>query len=211
MDAVGSYSDLSIDTSGNVVKGGSSSLRYKTNLVPVESGRYMGLLKLSSYSFNYKSSGIPSFGLIAEELHSLGYDELVMYDENRRPDNIHYKLLSVALLQLIKDIRKDMYSGDIGVNIPEKNTLTKVVTEDYTTNGEYLLVSTSDSTITLNSAVGTKVRIKSLSNTSVVPDIGLIDSRWENVELDNNSSVEFVFVSELNYWVIVSSDGIKDS
>ena len=104
-----------------------------------------------------------------------------------------------------------MYSGDIGVNIPEKNTLTKVVTEDYTTNGEYLLVSTSDSTITLNSAVGTKVRIKSLSNTSVVPDIGLIDSRWENVELDNNSSVEFVFVSDLNYWVIVSSDGIKDS
>jgi|TARA_R110000824_G_scaffold27124_3_gene92513 hypothetical protein len=211
MDAVGSYSDLSIDTSGNVVKGGSSSLRYKTNLVPVESGRYMGLLKLSAYNFNYKSSGIPSFGLIAEELHSLGYGELVMYDENRRPDNIHYKLLAVALLQLIKDIRKDMYSGDVGPSAPEKNNVTKVVKEDYTTNGEYLIVVTDDSTITLNSDVDTRVKIKSLSTTIVVPNIGLIDNKWETVELDNDSSVEFVFVSDLNYWVIVSSDGIKDS
>ena len=108
-----SFNDLSIDSSGNIVKAGSSSRRYKTNLVEVESGRYLGLLKLSPYHFKYKNNGMTGFGLIAEDLHSLGYNELVMYDDNGRPDNIHYKLLSVSLLQLIKDIRKDIYSGDI--------------------------------------------------------------------------------------------------
>ena len=34
---------------------------------------------------------------------------------------------------------------------------------------------------------------------------------WKNIELSSDSSVEFVFVSELGYWVIVSSDGIKNS
>ena len=216
MDAVGSYSDLSIDTSGNVVKGGSSSRRYKTNLIPVDSGRYMGLLKLVTYKFKYRSSGIPSFGFLAEDLDALGYNELVMYDEDGKPDNIHYKLLSVALLQLIKDIRKDIYSSDInftelGDSSTEKDNIAKVVNSDYTTNGEYLIVVTVESTITLNSVTDKKIKIKSLSKSVIVPDKGLVDDKWENIELDGDSSVEFVFVSELGYWVIVSSDGIKDS
>ena len=213
LDAYGSVSDVSIDASGNIVKAGSSSRRYKANLVPVESGKYMGLLKLMPYHFTYKSSGIESFGLIAEDLHSLGYNELVMYDGDGRPDNIHYKLLSVALLQLIKDIRKDIYGGDVHIqnNNNEKDSITKVISNDYKTNGEYLIVVTSDAKITLDSSIDTKIKVKSLANTLIVPDKGLIDDKWENIELDNDSSVEFVFVSELDYWVIVSSDGIKDS
>ena len=213
LDAYGSYNDVSIDTSGNIVKAASSSRRYKTNLVAVDSGKYMGLLKLTPYNFTYKSSGIGGFGLIAEDLHSLGYTELVMYDGDGRPDNIHYKLLSVALLQLIKDIRKDVYGGDMDIQIKtnEKDSVTKVISNDYKTNGEYLIVVTSDANITLDSSIDTKIKIKSLANTLILPDKGLIDNKWENVELDNDSSVEFVFVSELGYWVIVSSDGIKDS
>jgi len=206
-----SFNDLSIDSSGNLVKAGSSSRRYKTNLVEVESGRYLGLLKLSPYHFKYKTNGMPGFGLIAEDLHSLGYNELVMYDGNGRPDNIHYKLLSVSLLQLIKDIRKDIYSGDINVPTLEKDSITKVITSDYTTNGEYLIVVTENANVTLNSTVDTKIKIKSLSNTTITPDKGLIDNKWQNIELSTDSSVEFVFVLDLGYWVIVSSDGIKDS
>ena len=213
MDATGSYNDVSIDTSGNLVKAASSSKRYKTNLISVESGRYLGLLKLVPYHFTYKSSGIGGFGLIAEDLHALGYNELVMYDGEGRPDNIHYKLLSVALLQLIKDIRGDINVDELSsiTNINERDSITKVVSNDYKTNGEYLIVVTSDSTITLDSSIDTKIKIKSLANTLVLPDKGLIDNKWENIELDGDSSVEFVFVSELNYWVIVSSDGIKNS
>jgi len=149
-------------------------------------------------------------------LHALGYSELVMYDEGGRPDNIHYKLLSVALLQLIKDIRKDIYSGDVNFselvnNDTEKDSITKVIDGDYTSNGEYLIVVTSEAAITLNSKTDKKIKIKSLSKSVIVPDKGLVDNKWETVELDGDSSVEFVFVSELDYWVIVSSDGVKDS
>ena len=67
------------------------------------------------------------------------------------------------------------------------------------------------SVITLNSKTDTKIKIKSLSGVEIVPDQGLIDGRWESVNLDGNSSVELVFVYELGYWVIVSSDGLKNS
>ena len=210
MDATGSYSDLSIDTSGNFVMGGSSSARYKTNLNVIERGRYMELLKLNTYTFNYKSNGISSFGLIAEEVDRLGFSELVMYDDDGKPDNIHYKLLSVSLLSLLKDL----YSGGINNNEPtsERDNVTKVVNGgEYTTNGEYLIVSKEHSTITLNSKSDTKIKIKSLSGVDIVPDKGLIDGRWEAISLDGDSSVELVFVDELGYWVIVSSDGLKNS
>ena len=208
LDAVGSYSDLSIDTSGNIVMGGSSSARYKTNLNVIEKGRYMDLLKLNTYTFNYKSNGISSFGLIAEEVDRLGLSELVMYDNDGNPDNVHYKLLSVSLLHLLQELYKN--NSDDGV--VKHNDYTKVVHEgNYTTNGEYLIVVNEHSVITLNSKADTKIKIKSLSGVDIVPDKGLIDGKWKTIKLDGDSSVELVFVDELGYWVIVSSDGLKNS
>jgi len=209
LDAVGSYNDLSIDTSGNVVMGSSSSARYKTNLNTIERGRYMDLLKLNTYTFNYKANGIKSFGLIAEEVDRLGLTELVMYDGDGKPDNVQYKLLSVSLLHLLQDIY-----GSVSIDKPttERDNITKVVHGgEYTTNGEYLIVAKEYSVITLNSKTDTKIKIKSLAGISVIPDKGLIDGRWDNIALDGDSSVELVFVDELDYWVIVSSDGLKNS
>ena len=210
LDAVGSYSDLSIDTSGNVVMGGSSSARYKTNLNAIEKGRYMDLLKLNTYTFNYKANGIASFGLIAEEVDRLGLTELVMYDGDGKPDNVQYKLLSVSLLHLLQDL----YADRTNTNKPttERDNITKVVHGgEYTTNGEYLIVAKEYSTITLNSKTDTKIKVKSLAGINIIPDKGLIDGRWENIDLDGDSSVELVFVDELGYWVVVSSDGLKNS
>ena len=86
-----------------------------------------------------------------------------------------------------------------------------VIVGDYETNGEYLIVAKEPSTITLNSKNNTKVKIKSLADIKIVPDNGLIDGKWETINLDGDSSVELVFVDELDCWVIVSSDGLKDS
>ena len=210
LDATGSYNDLSIDTSGNVVMGSSSSVRYKTNLNVIEKGRYMDLLKLNTYTFNYKANGIASFGLIAEEVDRLGLTELVMYDSDGKPDNVQYKLLSVSLLHLLQEL----YSGGINKENPttERDNITKVINGgEYTTNGEYLIVAKENGTIKLNSKSDTKIKIKSLSGIKIVPDNGLIDGKWETISLDGDSSVELVFVYELGYWVIVSSDGLKDS
>eukprot|EP01050_Picozoa_sp_SAG11_P032971 SAG11_NODE_10971_length_792_cov_2.121212_2_plen_235_part_01 len=93
--------DLQLDEDGNVVKGASSSMRYKQELRKIPDEHYNKLLDLNSYFFRYVQNGVDSFGLMAEDLHELGYKELVIYDGQGRPDNIQYKLLSVSLLSLI--------------------------------------------------------------------------------------------------------------
>jgi len=203
-----SHYDLSIDTSGNVVRALPSSLRYKTNLVRVKDYRYNKLLEIPAYFFDYIGGGGSGYGLIAEMLHEAGFKELVIYDQKNRPDNIEYKMLSVALLKLIQDlhVRDNFLYGET----KETDTKTKVVNGNYTTNGEYLIVASQKSTITLNSNNDTKIKIKSLSSCEVIPDKGKIDGKWESIELGGDSCVEFVFVGELGYWIITSSDGLKD-
>ena len=87
---------------------------------------------------------------------------------------------------------------------------TKVIDTNYTTNGEYLLVITKPVQIVLDSQKSIKIKIKSLSSCEIIPDKGKIDNRWESVDLGGDSCAEFVFIKELSYWVISSSDGLKD-
>lgn len=207
--------DLQIDEKGNVVRGTSSSLRYKYNFKEIEKDRYLPLLDLKQYFFNYKENGTPSFGLVAEEMDQLGLNELVVYDSKGRPDNIRYKLLSVSLLHLIRDLYKN------GIKISDEvDNKTKVINSDvigkipsrtYETDGEYLLVVTESCKIKLNSNKDTKVKVKSLTSVVIIPDKGLIDNKWESISLDGDSCIELVFVDGISSWVIVSSDGMKDS
>lgn len=202
--------DLQVDEVGNVVRGSSSSLRYKSNLRRVEKNRYNKLLGLSQYFFTYNETGRGSFGLIAEEMDDLGYNELVIYNGQGQPDNIEYRLLSVALLGLVQDLYKDgiMY---VEPTTTEVDNITKVIDYDYTTNGEHLIVVSSDCNVSLDSSSDTKVKIKSLANVVISPDKGLIDNKWSSISLDGDSCVELVFVKELGYWIVTSSDGFKDS
>jgi len=203
---------LLIDEKGNVVRTASSSLRYKKDLREVEPNRYKDMVRqINPYFFKYIKGGHKGFGLIAEELDRLGYRELVIYDSQGRPDNIDYRLLAVALLRIIKDLPTSNIETPTPFIPTEEDNITKVITDDYTTNGEYLLIVTKECKITLNSINDKKIKIKSLSSLTVSPDKGLIDNKWESIELDGDSCVEFVFVKDLGYWVIVSSDGIKNS
>ena len=203
--------DLGLDNDGNVVRGPSSSRRYKTNLQAVPTNRYHKLLTLHPYFFNYKETGTSGFGLIAEDLDELGFNELVIYDGSGRPDNIDYKLLSVAILGLLRDLNLNSDSVYSESTAKEPDSIVKVVGEDYVTNGEYLIVTNKPCKLTLNSKKDTKVKIKSLSEVEIVSDMGKIDNKWDSITLDGDSCVELVFVSELSYWVITSSDGLKDS
>jgi hypothetical protein len=200
--------DLQLDEDGNVVRGNSSSLRYKTQLKNITTNRYSKLLTLTPKFFTYKETGRRGFGLIAEELDKLGYRELVIYNRNGQPENIEYKLLSVALIDVLKNMS---VSGNVVVPDDEPQVTTKIVTDDYTTNGEYLIVGSKSCKITLNSNNNKKIRIKSLSGLKITSDIGLIDNKWKSISLDGDSCIELIFVSELGYWIIASSDGLKDS
>ena len=221
--------DLQLDEDGNVVRGNSSSKRYKTNIKNAPPNRYSKLLSLSPKFFTYKETGRNGFGLIAEELHELGYSELVIYNRDGHPDNIEYKLLSVALLDILKTINNtsksiDLYStpvspilknefvDDLDTSVTELPVITKTISNDYISNGEYLIVSTSDCYVTLNSNKNIKIKLKAIDGVmTIIPDNGFMDNRWETIELTKGSCVECVFIKELDYWVVVSSDGVKDS
>ena len=50
-----------------------------------------------------KASGQREIGYIAEEFHGMGLKNLVIYDKDGRPDGLKYELVSLYLLEIMKD------------------------------------------------------------------------------------------------------------
>ena len=87
-----------------------------------------------------------------------------------------------------------------------------VISEDtYSTNGESLIVvkDIDFCKMKLNSTTTDHIRIKSLTNTLIIPDFGKIDGVYDEMTLNSESCAEFYFV--LDTWYITSSDGLKTS
>ena len=63
----------------------------------------------------------------------------------------------------------------------------------------------------LDSNKSHKYVVKSLATCNIFPDNGLIDTQWESLEMLPESCVEFRYYKRLSCWMIVSSDGIKES
>ena len=100
---------LHILTSGNtgqVVKA-SSSARYKKDIENLNDAKTSKIYDLNPKSFKYKSSDRTSFGLIAEEVEPI-MSELVVYDEEGRPDAVKYNSLIALLLQELKKLRQEI-------------------------------------------------------------------------------------------------------
>ena len=73
------------------------------------------------------------------------------------------------------------------------------------------MVLTDDTTYVLDHTKTTNYIIKSLATCNIEPDIGLIDREWDSLEMLPESCVEFRYYEPLSTWMIVSSDGIKES
>jgi hypothetical protein len=54
---------------------------------------------------------------------------------------------------------------------------------------------------------GKKINIKSLTNTIIKQEVGLIDEEWDELLLEEGSSVQFLSIE--GHWYILSSDGLK--
>lgn len=98
-----SGSMLMVNSSGLIARQ-ASSRRYKENIRPAEV--LPQVLDLEPKLWNPKDSTEDdvNYGLIAEDLHELGLSHLVVYDNEGRPDGIHYHLLGVALLPIVKSL-----------------------------------------------------------------------------------------------------------
>ncbi len=84
----------------------SSSKKYKDDIQPLEDDFYK-ILKVQPKSFTDKASGERNIGYIAEEFDQLGLNHLVNY-KNGQPDALKYELVSLYLLEVVKDQAKSI-------------------------------------------------------------------------------------------------------
>jgi hypothetical protein len=74
---------------------------YKEDIRPLRED-FSKILQAEPKSFIDKESGERNIGYIAEEFVDLGLDHLVIYRDDR-PDGIKYELVSLYLVELMKD------------------------------------------------------------------------------------------------------------
>jgi hypothetical protein len=93
-----------VDGNGKLWKQ-SSSRRYKKNIETLDTGQD-AILKLRPVRFEYKETGQKDIGLIAEEVEKISPD-LVIYDNEGRPDAVKYDKVALYLLSVIKNQQKE--------------------------------------------------------------------------------------------------------
>jgi hypothetical protein len=107
-----------------------------------------------------------------------------------------------------KPVRKTVFRGDRSFNL---DTFETVVISDelYKTNGETLLIvrDVAQSKVKLDSTTTEKIKIKTLTNCVIIPDVGRIDEDWDEISVGKGACVELQNVNGV--WYILSSDGIK--
>ena len=107
-----------------------------------------------------------------------------------------------------KPVRKTVFRGERSLNLDTFETVI-VSDEIYKTNGENLLIikDVSQSKVKLDSTTTDKIKIKTLTNCTIIPDIGRIDEDWDEISIGRGACVELQNVNGI--WYILSSDGIK--
>ena len=107
-----------------------------------------------------------------------------------------------------KPIRKKVFRGNRSVNLDTFDTII-ISDELYKTNGENLLIvrEVNQSKIKLDSTTTDRIKIKTLTNCTIIPDLGRIDEEWDEISVSKGACVELQNVNGV--WYILSSDGIK--
>ena len=99
----------------------------------------------------------------------------------------------------------------VGGRVVKTSEVVAISEDNYSTNGESLIIikDINFCKIKLNSTTTDHIRVKSLTNTLIMPDFGKIDGVYDEMTLNAESCAEFYFV--LGTWYITSSDGLKMS
>ena len=97
--AAGSGTTVVADGNGKLWKS-SSSQKYKTNIEPLDADTD-AVLNLRPVKFQWKTTGQEDIGLIAEEVEQQ-LNDLVIYDNEGRPDAVKYDKVALHLLGVVK-------------------------------------------------------------------------------------------------------------
>lgn len=204
---VGSGVDIELTNTGQISKV-LSSKKFKKNIEPLPYEDYKHLLNLNPVQFKWKSTNQKSVGFIAEEAHELGLNKFMVYDEEGQPEAISYKLLTVAIIGLLKNgIEAPTLIPKLSEPIED---VPIIITDDYTTQTTRYIIAKKDGiTITLDDTNFKRFYIKSMAEITVVPTKGLIDEEWEEISMGPQSSIELI--AHEGNWYVLSSDGLKNS
>jgi len=107
-----------------------------------------------------------------------------------------------------KPIRNTVFRGNRSVNLDTFDTII-ISDEIYKTNGENLLIvrEVSQSKVKLDSTTTDRIKIKTLTNCTIIPDLNRIDEEWDEISVGKGACVELQNVNGV--WYILSSDGMK--
>jgi hypothetical protein len=103
MDAT--HSGVNVKWYNNRLYRDASSEKYKEDIRPLEED-FHKILEAKPKSFIDKVSGERNIGFIAEEFDQLGLNHLVSYRDGE-PDALKYELISLYLLEVVKDIKNE--------------------------------------------------------------------------------------------------------
>ena len=105
-DAAEELPEVVVDANGVLYKKPLfSSKRYKKNIREIEINPE-DILKLQIVRFEWKESGKEDVGLIAEEVDK-AVPDLVIYDDQGRPNGVRYNKLVLYLLETVKDLKAE--------------------------------------------------------------------------------------------------------
>jgi hypothetical protein len=83
-----------------------SSARYKKNIKPLEDN-FDKILQVAPKSYTDQAKKGKHIGYIAEEFANIGLENLVIYDEQGKPDAIRYDHISIYLVEVVKELKAE--------------------------------------------------------------------------------------------------------
>ena len=98
-----SYSYVKINTATGSFYYATSTEKNKEDITELTPD-WAKLLALTPVSFTDKTSGLTEPGLLAEDLDNAGLNDLVLYDEESRPNGVKYELVSLYLLSAVRNL-----------------------------------------------------------------------------------------------------------
>lgn len=111
-------------------------------------------------------------------------------------------------MAIIKSIpSKRIIRGEV-INASEISVVSETT---YKTSGESCIIvrGVAQSVVILDSSNTDHIVVKSMTNLTILPDVGKIDEEYDEVVVDKFACIEFRFIG--GNWYILSSDGLKQS